>query len=320
MILQNKVDEKRFYVFLGISALINILMILIIPSCSKVSYKKELEYENIKTGLISIVDTVKKEYKTENNPDTLNTDTSFSKETVKSEITEKISPLENTLKNAGDSQIIKNNVSTSKPKFTGPSREEGAVEGLVLTTNSKNNLRTSAEGLSSLKNNSESNETDLNIKGNNIKGIDSISKNLEGGSKTLETGTLEKNSIGLETNNQGSTSKDVNISIKDTGVNISIPKNISYSTVDVTGGRVVFRKYVPPIYPEEAEKNAWSGDVEVEFLVREGKSTFSGITEKSGYTVIDRAVERAAKNWVLAIEKNGMAVNGKVRVRVEFNF
>ena len=92
----------------------------------------------------------------------------------------KISPLENTLKNSGDSQIIKNNDSTSKPKFTGPSREEGAVEGLVLTTNSKNNLRTSSEGLSSLKSNTETNETDLNIKGNNIKAIDSISKNLQG--------------------------------------------------------------------------------------------------------------------------------------------
>lgn len=320
MVIEKRTENRRFYIFLGISAIINILMILIIPSCSNISYKKELEYENIKTGLVSIVDTVKKEYSTENNPETLNTDSSFSKETVKSEITEKITPIDNRLKNQGDSQVIKNNDSTSKPKFTGPSREDGAVEGLVLTTSSKNSIRNSAEGLNNLKSTNLSNETDLDVKGNNIKGIDSTSKNLQGGSKILETGTLEKNSIGLETNNQGSTSKDVNISIKDTGVNTSIPKNISYSTVDVSGGRVIFRKYVPPVYPEEAEKNAWSGDVEVEFLVKDGKSSFSGITEKSGYTVIDRAVEKAAKNWLLAIEKNGMSVNGKVRVRVEFNF
>ena len=99
-----------------------------------------------------------------------------------------------------------------------------------------------------------------------------------------------------------------------------IPKNISYSTLDVTGGRVIFKKYVAPIYPEEAEKNAWSGGVEVEFLIKDGKSSFSGIVKKSGHTVIDRAVERAAQNWLLAIEKNGMSVNGKVRVQIEFNF
>lgn len=312
-------EDLRFSMFLGISFVLNVMLVFLIPSCSKVINREELKYENIKTDLISIVDTNRKELKTENKTETLNTVEKFSEETTKTEVTEKISATEN--KNKTDGREKQNTVtsSLSKPKFSGPSRDDKGVEGLVFASTSSKTLREKNEGVINNKT-SENNGKDLNYKGNDIKALDLQSQNLKGGTKTFETGKLSKNSVGVDPKNEGPKGKNPEISIKDTGVNNSIPKNISYSTIDVSGGRVVFKKYIAPMYPEEAQANAWNGDVEVEFLIREGKTNFSGITGKSGYSVIDRAVEKAAKNWLLAIEKNGLAVDGKVRVKVEFNF
>ena len=313
-----KIDEFRFSMFFIISAILNISLVLLIPSCSAVIKNSDLKYEHIRTGLISLDETNKKEFEAGNTTETISQTESFSKETLKSQVAEKVTPTETNIKNSGEDTSVANNSSTSKPKFSGPSRDDGGVEGVITSTQSKS-LREKNEGIFNGKI-SNSNETDLNIKGNEAKGFDLQSKNLQGGTKALETGNFDKNSIGLEMKNQGSTNKESYVSIKDTGINNSIPKNISYSTVDVSGGRVVFRKYQAPSYPQEAEENGWNGDVEVEFLVRDGKTTFVGISGKSGYSVIDRAVEKAAKNWILAIEKNGVSVNGKVRVKVEFNF
>ena len=44
------------------------------------------------------------------------------------------------------------------------------------------------------------------------------------------------------------------------------------------------------------------------------------IVGKSGYSVIDKSVDKVAKNWLLAIEKNGLSVDGKVKVKVKFDF
>lgn len=318
MIMNNK-ENLRFFMFFMISFVINTVMVFLVPSCTKTVKNEELKYERIETGLISIAETNKKEFKSDNNAETLNTVEKISKETVKSEISEAVSPLENKNKTAGTENVVKNNNLVSKPKFSGPSREDNGVEGLVTTTTSTKALREKNDGILSNKT-SGTGEKSTNLKGSEIKGLDVQSKNLKGGTKILETGNFSQNSVGLDLKNEGTKNNDTEISIKDTGINNSIPKNISYSSVDVTGGRVVFRKYTAPIYPEEAQANAWNGDVEVEFIVRDGKTTFSGITGKSGYSVIDRAVEKAARNWLLSIEKNGLAVNGKVRVKVEFDF
>ena len=316
--IYKKVDDLRFSMFFIISALLNIGLVLLIPSCGAIVKNNELKYENIRTGLISLEETNKKEFEAGNKPETVTQTESFSKETLKSTVAEKITPVETKVKSAGNETSVANTNSTSKPKFTGPSRDEDGVAG-VITSSSSKSLREKSEGVFNGKT-SSNNDTELNIKGNDVKGVELQSKNLQGGTKILETGNFDKNSIGIDTKNGGNKEKDSYIAIKDTGINNSIPKNISYSTVDVTGGRVVFRKYTAPLYPSEAEENGWNGDVEVEFIVRDGKTTFVGISGKSGYSVIDRAVEKAAKNWLLAIEKNGVSVNGKVRVKVEFNF
>lgn len=321
MIFQNKVDVKRFYMFIAISAFINIIMILIIPSCSKVSYEKELEFESIKAGLISIVDTNKREFRTENKIDNSSQEETFSQETRKSDGIEVIIPTNNTEKTTKENQTINNNDLSGKPKVSGTSSEESKTQGLVITSNTSKTSRTSSEGLTSSQSTNSSNTiTTTNNLANSTKGIDSGSKETQGASKTFDSGTKDKNSLGQENTNQGTVAKDPVISINSTGANTSLPQNISYSTLDVTGGSVVFVRYVAPIYPEIAERNAWNGNVEVEFLVRNGRSSFSGITRKSGYTAIDRAVERAARNWALTIEKDGIALSGRVRVQVEFNF
>lgn len=92
------------------------------------------------------------------------------------------------------------------------------------------------------------------------------------------------------------------------------------SAIASNNGNVIWKKFVKPEYPEEAGKNAWIGTVEVEFLVKNNKTIFLGITQKSGYSVFDRAVEKVVRNWVILIKKNEIFVDGKVSVRVNFEF
>lgn len=319
MIYSGKKEDFRFIMFIFVSALINIAFVTLIPSCTKSMERNELKYESIRTGLRSLQETDKREFVKANKADNKEPNESFSKENQKSQQNESVSPNENNSKTSGKDAIVSNSNIVSKPKFSGPTRDDGGIDGIITSVNSKS-LREKSDGINNGKFGANNNSSDLGIKGSEIKGIDTLSKNLQEGTKAVEMGNFDRNSIGIDMKNTGSDSKDTYISINDKGINNSIPKNVSYSTVDISGGRVIFRKYLAPQYPAEAEANGWNGDVEVEFVVREGKTTFAGITGKSGYSVIDRAVEKAAKSWLLAIEKNGVSVNGKVRVKVEFNF
>lgn len=318
MMYIGKKEDLRFIMFIFISAIINITFVTLIPSCSKAMERNELKYESIRTGLRSLQETDKKEFVKANKTESSDVNEKFSKENLKSEANENFSQSQNNSKTSGKDSVVSNSSKESKPKFSGPSRDDGGIDGIISSVNSKS-LREKNDGINSGKFGSNNN-SDFGVKGSEIKGIDTTSKNLQDGAKAIETGNFDKNSIGMDMKNVGMDSKDTYISINDKGINNSIPKNVSYSTVDISGGRVIFRKYQAPQYPSEAEANGWNGDVEVEFIIREGKTTFAGITGKSGYSVIDRAVEKAAKSWLLAIEKNGVSVNGKVRVKVEFNF
>lgn len=60
--IEKRKEDLRFMIFILISFCLN-LMIFLIPSCNKIVTKEELKNENIKAGLVSIVDTDKVEYK-----------------------------------------------------------------------------------------------------------------------------------------------------------------------------------------------------------------------------------------------------------------
>lgn len=322
--IDKRKENLRFWVFLLLSTILN-LMIFLIPSCNDIIKRENLQYENIRTGLISVIDTEKEEHKKDLKEAVTNKD-SISEKMIKKEEKE-ISTINNESKTQNTENIptdvakfAVNNNGKPLPKFVGPVRKDSNVEGLLATTNTTKTLKQKVDGV--FENSGKSlNNSDLTIKGTGLKGIDTENKEFKSSTKDAQIGNFEKNAIGIGKDNSSiSTNESIKFEINDTGVATSIPKNVSYNLIDTKGGRVIFRKYVDPIYPAEAQKNGWNGDVEVEFSIIEGRTNFLGIVSKSGYSVIDRAVERAAKNWLLTIEKNGQSINGKVRVKVEFNF
>lgn len=315
--IERKKDDLRFVLFLLISVVLN-LMLFLIPSCNKTLENNELKYESIKTGLISITDTNVIEYKKEVTSETglLN---QSSEQNIKTEEKKEITASETAQIKAG---TTKANSQTSEKKsltnLTGPTREDNGIEGLVLATNTSKSLREKQEGV--YEGISRGSSGTLSSQNSNLKGIELGSGNLKEGTKALQTGNYEKTTVGIDKINSSNSNEVGKVLVDAKGINNSIPKNISANVMDVSGGRVVWRKYITPDYPDEAQKNAWTGDVEVEFIVKSGKTSYVGIVGKSGYSVIDKAVDKAAKNWLLAIEKNGLSVDGKVKVKVKFDF
>ena len=316
--VERKKDELRFVLFLLISVVIN-LMLFLIPSCNKTLENKELKYESFKTGLISITDTNIIEYKKEVTSE-LGSINQSSEQYVRTEEKKEITANETIKTKVG---TTKSNSQTSEKKtltnLSGPTREDNGIEGLVLATNTSKSLREKQEGV--YEGVSKGSSGTLSSKNTNLKGIEIGSGNLKEGTKALQTGNYDKTTVGIDKNNSSINSNDVGKVLVDAkGINNSIPKNISANVIDVSGGRVVWRKYITPDYPDEAQKNGWAGDVEVEFSVKSGKNSYLGIVGKSGYSVIDKSVDKVAKNWLLAIEKNGLSVDGKVKVKVKFDF
>lgn len=315
--IERKKDDLRFGLFLLVSVILN-FMLFLIPSCNKTLKNDELKYESIKTGLISITDTNIIEYKKEVTGETglLN---QSSEQNIKTEGKKEITASETAKIKAGTTKAnSQTNEKKSLTNLTGPTREDNGIEGLVLATNTSKSLREKQEGV--YEGISRGSSGTLSSQNSNLKGIELGSGNLKEGTKALQTGNYEKTTVGIDKINSSNSNDVGKVLVDAKGINNSIPKNISANVMDVSGGRVVWRKYITPDYPDEAQKNAWTGDVEVEFIVKSGKTSYVGIVGKSGYSVIDKAVDKAAKNWLLAIEKNGLSVDGKVKVKVKFDF
>lgn len=313
---ERKKENLRFLFFILLSFLINLCLIFFVPGFGKVDKKEIIDYENIRTGLISITDTNKVEYSKASSgvkSDKISVANEKMKNENKKDVQDVIESKEEKAK-----EVIP--AKKTNQKFVGPKREDSGIEGIINTTSVSKTLKVKNNGTQNFKENNNTNEK-ASITKNDLKSIKTDNKVMKNGSKNIETGTLEKTSIGLDkestTNNIQSNNK-LNVNGKDS--NTVTPKNISYNLLDVSGGRVVFNKYQTPEYPDEAEKNGWTGDVDVDFLIKDGKTIFLGVTGKSGYLSFDRSVEKAARNWRLSIEKNGNSVNGKVRVKVTFKF
>lgn len=102
---------------------------------------------------------------------------------------------------------------------------------------------------------------------------------------------------------------------------IALPKNIVSQIIEGSGTVEWPDSNKLPDYPEEAERNAWNGKVSVILEVIDGRTNYTHIDQKSAYPSIDRAVEKAAREWKIFIKSDvGLLVDGKVRITVKFDF
>lgn len=77
----------------------------------------------------------------------------------------------------------------------------------------------------------------------------------------------------------------------------------------------------PPHYPEFARRNGWEGSVMIRVRVSpEGRVISASVARPSRYAVLDKAAERAVKNWRFRPRTvGGIAVEAVIEVPVNFS-
>lgn len=280
--------------------------------------KEELKNENIKAGLISIVDTDKVEYKKQDTAQNGEESLSFNQNLKTQDVNEVTVP-DVTKTKSGVVKANKqlNTISKSVLSLSGPSREEKGLEGIVMSTTTSKSLKQKPDGSYSFS--SKSNTGTVSQINSNVKGIDSGNSSLGENNKISQTGNSQKTTIGVDSTNSGNSGNLGEIKVEGNGINSSIPKNISADVLDVAGAEVIWKKYVKPEYPDIAQQNGWTGVVAVEFVIKGTKTTYTGVVGKSGYAELDKAVDKVAKSWSLSIRKGGKSIDGRIKVKVRFS-
>ncbi len=100
----------------------------------------------------------------------------------------------------------------------------------------------------------------------------------------------------------------------------NLPTGLSIDEVIGGGGEAVWSKYNKmPVYPEEAQNNAWEGDVKLRLDIdKSGRVRRVFIDEKSGYPVLDKSAKAAARRWKIYIIDKGLQLSGVIKITVSF--
>jgi|GEM_PF-5170065 len=320
-------ENIQFLSIFIICLLLHMVLILLLPSFySYMPNIKESKEEKIRAGLVSFIKVEEKKLANTPSPE------KKLEEKVKQESAKKVEiskpKVETKVKKVEVPKPVEKKVEEVKavveektrPLLQGPSREERRLDTTqVLRTNVNNsNLRdshtTNNTNIINLHNERELKaSTNTQIANTNRELIDSNSNINIGLQEKIEIGT-DIAKVNMDFNNN----LENTIDIKGKDIKTQLPSNMSARSLDIEGGRVDFINYKIPTYPQEALARAQSGSVEAEFEIRGNNTIFIGITTKSGFPSIDRAVEEAAREWRLRIEKDGLLVNGRVSVRVDF--
>ncbi|TDT71493.1 TonB family protein [Hypnocyclicus thermotrophus] len=311
-----KTNNNLFYIVLVFSMVIHLLGIIFLPGFREKEIEKDQEIKTIKAGIISIKDDTKK------------------KSTVPKKIIEK--------KKIAPPKITK----IEKKLEKSPKKKE----------NSKENLKKIP--VISVKRKSKRNIDDIKILSTNVDGAlttrkinveipttsvdDTINRDIVVLEKEstqekvkmiedlkLDVKAKEVDYINTNTKNIG-TKFDINDRVIDTEnileldgteEEIAMPKNITSQVLEGNGRAIWYEGNELPKYPRKAELKGLNGNVTVIFTVKGAKTIYEGIERKSGESEIDRAVEKVARDWKISIESdNGILVDGKVKIKVDFNF
>lgn len=322
----NNKENFRFMIIFLSSLLLHITLILLIPTVYEEFRIEEVKEEKIRASLVSFKD--EKEKKIANSTQEVKKKEELvKKEEVKKQEEPKkvVEEKKEVKKEVVETAKVEEKVEVKKklPVLTGPVRKERDFDVTNVTS-------TKVEGALREVNTTEDIKIETNIDESlGLKGEDKLDINIDQRElrrveENISNGDFEKVKIGDDyTNATAITNLKDNIDaikdIKGPDSETKLPKNIADYSTNVDGGVVEFRKFTSPTYPESALSNAQSGSVEVAFDIKGSMTIFRGVVAKSGYPSIDRAVEEAAKTWQLEIKKDGLYVDGRVTVKVEFD-
>lgn len=340
MYLERK-NNLNFHILLIISLIIHVMALLLLPGIRERELLKDEEIKKIKAGLIVLKDDTKKE--------TVSTKKKIAKkEEVKKEITKVKKAPEKVIKKEESKKVEKKKEIVKEEALKKPEPEKEIKKPVLSTIKRKSNRTVKATSVLSVEKTNVTRKVvknrELPVESTSIsntedlvsdrKIIDFETKKLQEVREVTDIKEFdvetEKREIKLikpvETiNDTRKLENNVEVeNIVDLGGNeteIALPKNMASQLIEGSGTVEWSDSNKLPDYPEEAEKNAWNGKVSIILEVTDGKTNYSHVDQKSAYPSIDRAVEKAAREWKIFIKSDvGLLVDGKVRITVKFDF
>lgn len=311
-----KTNNNLFYIVLVFSMVIHLAGIIFLPGFREKEIIKDEEVKTIKAGIISIKDDTKK------------------KSTVPKKIVEKkkVSPPKKTKvekkleKTPQKKENSKENLKTI-PVISVKRESKRNIDDIkVITTNVDGALTTRKVNVDvpTTKINNIVNRDIVVVEKKTIQENIKVIENLELDVKPKEVDYINTNTenigVNFDINDKVIETQNI-LELDGSEEEISMPKNITSQVLEGNGRAIWYDGNKLPEYPRKAELKGMNGNVTVIFTVKGAKTIYEGIEKKSGELEIDRAVEKVARYWKISIESdNGILVDGKVRIKVDFNF
>jgi outer membrane biosynthesis protein TonB len=318
-------NKFNFLLLFIASFILHVLLIVFLPSFGgRTIIENKIEKEKIRTGLISLAEEKEKKYASQKT-EKFNREEKVKKEELKKEKAQvkKVEKKITTVKK--ETKEIPVKVEKKEKKLAvinNPIRKERKIDtkdllyadrGRLMENKAEKNIELDFS-LSESRALAEIDSSDMSIEAKEILSVEN----------EVKIGEIEKDKIGTDYMDISNIIDDKKISDSQIAIKggkneeNKLPKNIEKTELIEGNGEVDLVYYPMPIYPEKALKEAQSAVVEVEFEVMGSQTFFKGITKKSGSIEIDRAVEKATREWKLKITKDNMLVNGRVLVEINF--
>ncbi|WP_294707006.1 energy transducer TonB [uncultured Fusobacterium sp.] len=306
--------KKTDYVSLGLSVLINLLILLVIPGLSV----ETIVDKKIKVGLVAYDNnkSLKMEGKKNSNTKTKNMTTEPQKQTSKKEVQKEIKK-EIINKNDTSAQIKKQETvvkEKKKPTLSDIAKNISGPEIDVLSSISnpvlskKNKSKSETKKIETLK-------EDITTSGLAKENIDISTGNSELKDEKFMATDEKKLSFNSEEGND----LEFERILKAEGDAEGLPSGYRLGTED---GNIVARwdnSNMEPVYPESAQLKGLHGTVRIRMNIDEYGNVTSLFLEKgSGVPEINSAIEEIGRTWKIYLSKNGMNVKGDVIL--EYNF
>lgn len=318
-------NKFNFLLLFIVSFILHVFLIIFLPSFGGGTIVKDkIEKEKIRTGLISLAEEKEKKYASQKT-EKFNKEEKVKKEEQKKEKSQVKKPEKKVAVVEKEKKTTTTKVENNEKKLlmlNNPVRKERKVDTKDVLYADRGRL---------IENNTEKNvDLDFNlaesraiVEIDNSK-ISTEAKEIISVDNEVKIGEIEKDKIGTDYMDVSNIIDDKKISDSEVAVKggkseeNKLPKNIERTELIEGNGEVDLLYYPMPVYPEKALQEAESAIVAIEFEVRGSQTFFMGITQKCGSIVIDRAVEKVAREWKLQITKDNMLVNGKVLVEINF--
>lgn len=308
-------DEKKFTFILFISLAIHIALIMVLPGFKDVLIEESEEILQLKSGIEVQISSFEKPKKVD----------------AEKENSDKRAEAagENTAKNIED--IKKNEIKEIKNEKVVEKKDKNVLnfnEGIniseikidepkfdFLASNSNSPLKVAKKDIrgiyrdAKIDNSTEKNNTALHRVEGELKQVKEVVPTLKD--------EVFKGNYNVSTKVGNEELKWINFK-DESGTNNNLPEGFKLGTLEEGLVPIWSKSNMEPKYPLEAEKNGMKGKVTAILDVDETGSVRKVRIEKSGYSVLDKAVSEVANTWKIFIYQNGLPISGKVSVTYDF--